>query len=437
MKALFQPRVLLIADLCNPDWASVPLEGWSHSQALAALADTHLVTQIRNEENIRKAGLPADRFTALDTRRVEKPLEKVGRLLRGEGGMGQTTATALNSLQYYLFEALLWRRFGPAIRARQFDVVHRLTPLSPTTPSIIAGRCRRAGVPFVVGPLNGGLPWPEGFGAVRRREREWLSYIRDAYKWMPGYRSTRFEAAAVIAGSRDTRAQLPPGLEDRTVYIPENAIVPERFDKEPSQEAVTLPLRVAFVGRFVPYKGADMLIAAAAPLVREGKVVLDLIGDGVEMANLRAQVEREGLSQGVTFAGWVKHQVLKERLSQSHVFGFPSIREFGGAVVCEAMALGLVPVVVNYGGPGEIVSPATGFAVPMGRREEIVSRFRATLERLAADPSVLRPMAQKARARILQKFTWSAKAAQVLEVYRWVLGQRDKPDFGMPLEDPS
>ena len=26
-----------------------------------------------------------------------------------------------------------------------------------------------------------------------------------------------------------------------------------------------------------------------------------------------------------------------------------------------------------------------------------------------------------------------AKAAQTLEVYRWVLGERDKPDFGMPL----
>jgi hypothetical protein len=27
------------------------------------------------------------------------------------------------------------------------------------------------------------------------------------------------------------------------------------------------------------------------------------------------------------------------------------------------------------------------------------------------------------------------KARQILEIYRWVLGRRDKPDFGMPLPD--
>jgi hypothetical protein len=32
-------------------------------------------------------------------------------------------------------------------------------------------------------------------------------------------------------------------------------------------------------------------------------------------------------------------------------------------------------------------------------------------------------------------FTWDAKARQVLAVYEWVLGRRDKPDFGMPLPD--
>ena len=431
-------RALVIAELANPNWVSVPLEGWSHGQALRGVADVHLVTHVRNRENILAAGLVEGRdFTALDTAKVDRPLAGLVRRLRGGETVGWTTSTAFSALSYYLFEHLLWERFGADLKARRYDVVHRLTPLSPTTPSLLAGRCQAAGVPFVLGPLNGGLPWPKGFGYARRREREWLSYLREGYKLMPGYRGTRRHAAALIAGSRATRAQLPRWTDERTVYIPENAIDPARFGLQ-VQGPAGRPVRVAFVGRLVPYKGADMLLEAAAPLVKAGRVVLDIIGDGPERAGLQARAKELGVEGGVKLEGWVPHAQLQQRLVQSDVFGFPSVREFGGAVVLEAMALGLVPVVVDYGGPGEHVSPATGFTVPVGPREGIIAGMRGVLERLAEDPSVIRPMGARARERVLSRFTWDAKARQVLEVYRWVTGRRpDRPDFGMPFPDEA
>jgi glycosyltransferase involved in cell wall biosynthesis len=428
-------RALIIAELANPDWVSVPLEGWCHWHALSKITDGHLVTQVRNRENILKTGLTERDFTSIDTTPVERRTDRLVRLLRPGGEGGLTTLTAASAAAYYQFESLLWRAFGPRIRAGEFDVVHRLTPLSPTTPSVIAARCARAGVPFVLGPLNGGLPWPKGFNHARTREREWLTYVREAYKLLPGYRGTRKHAAAIICGSVATRDQIARPYQPKTVYIPENAIVPERFDRAAAGE-VQLPLRVAFVGRFTIYKGCDMLIEAAAPLVRAGKVELDLIGDGGQMPELRALAAREGLPDRI-FAGWVKHSELKNRLTQSHVFAFPSVREFGGAVVVEAMALGLVPIVMDYGGPGELVTPTTGYALPMGTRDEIVRSLREVLERLAAEPSAIPAVGRRARERAFGQFTWDVKAAQTREVYRWVLGRRGKPDFGMPLPDAA
>lgn len=425
-------RVLVIGEAANPEWMSGPLVTWSHFRALQSYVDAHLVTQIRNAPAIERAGLPADAFTAIDSEKFAGPIWKVASALRGGEGKGWTTLKAFGALSYPYFERLLWQRFGEAIRAGEWDVVHRVSPISPTWPSPIAKRLKAAGVPFVVGPINGGLPWPEGFGDAQRKEREWLASVRGAYRWLPGYRATRDHADALVPGSRATWDDMDARWHAKCVYVPENGIDLERFPA-PEKPRTEGPLRAAFVGRFVPYKGADMLIEAAAPLVKQGRLVLDLIGDGPERSALEAQVRSLGCEGGVTFAGWVPQERLAERLQQADLLTFPSVREFGGAVVMEAMALGVVPMVVDYGGPAEILDEGTGFAIPLGSRDEIVAGFAATLAALVDEPARLAPMRGAARERVLAHFTWDAKARQSLEIYDWVLGRGEKPDFGMPL----
>jgi len=425
-------RVLLIAELCNPDWSSIPLEGWFHSQAISRLVDSHLVTHVRNRPNLLAAGLAEGLdFTAIDSQAIERPLlwtiDHLGASIKS--GKGWTTQTAVAAVTYQWFEELVWRRFRHALAARQFDLVHRLTPLSPTIPSRLAARCRRLGIPFVLGPLNGGLPWPKEFGHFRILEREWLSYVRGLYKTFPGYGSTRRNASAIIVGSRATGGQLSHRYRGKAVYIAENGVDPRRFEKTVSGTA-EIPVKVIFVGRLVPYKGADMLLQAAAPLVRSGRIRVSVVGDGPQMPMIRQIVDREGLGAGVQLRGWLPHTEIQNELAHSDVFAFPSIREFGGAVVLEAMAVGLVPIVVDYGGPGELVDGKTGYKIPLGNRREIVERLRAVLDRLTQDPSGIRTAGLRAKNRVFDLFTWSAKASQVLRVYEWVLGRSAKPDFG-------
>jgi glycosyltransferase involved in cell wall biosynthesis len=429
-------RVLLIAEACNPEWVSVPLEGWSHSQAIGRKVDAHLVTQVRNRDAIARAGL-RERvdFTAINSEAIEARIYRLADKLRGGSNKGWTLVTGLAALSYPYFEHLAWQAFGRRIRAGEFDVVHRLTPLSPTMPSMLAGKCREAGVPFVLGPLNGGVPWPREFDAARRKEKEWLSYVRDGYRLLPGFHSTRQNASAIITGSRDTWEQMPAGYRRKCVYIPENAIDPARFAKRRTR-AARLPIRCAFVGRLVPYKGADMLLEAAAPLVREGKLAIDIIGDGPQRAELEAIIAREGIQAGVTLAGWVPHAKIQDRLIDADLFTFPSIREFGGAVALEAMAVGVVPVVVGYGGPAELVTDRTGWRVPIGSRQQIIASLRALLAELAGHPEQIDAKSGPAYERAHRQFTWDAKAEQVLAVYRWVTGAApEKPSFGMPLPD--
>jgi glycosyltransferase involved in cell wall biosynthesis len=157
---------------------------------------------------------------------------------------------------------------------------------------------------------------------------------------------------------------------------------------------------------------------------------LDIIVDGPLMQRMRELVENEGVASSVTFHGWVEHAKVQELMCRSQVFAFPSIREFGGGAVLEAMALGLVPVVVDYAGPAELVTPDIGFKVPIGRREDIVSAFNERLTMLVENQDALQTMSTLAISRVQAKFTWEAKAKQIAEIYNWVLGDKTKkPDF--------
>ena len=67
--------------------------------------------------------------------------------------------------------------------------------------------------------------------------------------------------------------------------------------------------------------------------------------------------------------------------------------------------------------------------VGLGSRDAIVAGLRATLQAVIQNPQMLCPMQQCAMQRVRTLFTWDVKAQQVLEVYDWVLGRRNKPRF--------
>lgn len=430
-------RVLVLAESCNPEWASVPLVGWSHYEALSHVADVHLVTRVRNRPALDRLGLKEGRdYTAIDTEFVFEPMVRLVRRISGPN-KGWAVLTALTIPSYLLFELIAWRRLKR--RLRQFDLVHRITPVSPAVPSPFATWCHKLGVPFVLGPINGGLPWPKEFPDLRRQEGEWLSRFRSLFRTVPGYKATRQAATAIIVGGQSAFREIPAIWQDKVIYIPENAFDARRFPPPPHRSAHDYdgrPLRAIFLGRLVPYKGCDMLLEAAADLLRQGRMTLTIAGSGPEEERLRALITRLDITHAVAFTGELRHCEVAEHLARADILTFPSVHEFGGAVVLEAMALGVVPVISNYGGPAELASPQCAFLVPLQERIAYIQSFRNVLHAIVADPAQLLPLSDKGRQRADRLFTWPQKAEQILSVYQWVLGeQSSRPNWGMPFKD--
>ena len=101
-----------------------------------------------------------------------------------------------------------------------------------------------------------------------------------------------------------------------------------------------------------------------APLLRDGLAHFSVVGDGPERKRLEELAVSLGIEESVSFCGWVSHDEVLKRLRTGDVMVFPSIRDFGAGVVFEALACGAVPVVADFGGPGDIVNAEVGYKVP-------------------------------------------------------------------------
>jgi glycosyltransferase involved in cell wall biosynthesis len=139
-----------------------------------------------------------------------------------------------------------------------------------------------------------------------------------------------------------------------------------------------------------------------------------------------------GIENSVLFCGWLSHEEVLKSLRSADVFVFPSLRDNGAGVVFEALGTGAVPVVADFGGPGDIVHPDVGYKVALTNETDIVAQMERILAELAHDRDLLERLRRQGMTYVRESLTWDAKAQAVTQVLDWAAGRGPKPDFPPP-----
>ncbi len=421
-------RILLLAPGSNPDGLSTSLEYYSHSEALARLHAVTLVVR-RGDEKARRRQASFHAIEAISLPWLDRIYAWSIRWIFKNNYRSQVL-TAFSYIFCLAFEWRAWRHMRTRIMAGDFDVVLRLAPISSVLPSPFAYFLRRGPIPFVIGPLNGGLPWPPGFSQAER-QKEWISNLRNLYHLMPFARSTYRNAAAIIAGSSQTYAEFV-AYREKLFFVPENGISCSVLAGAPRNSRREEKLELIFVGWLVPYKACDLALRAAASLLQTDLARFTIVGDGPERDRLEQLTRSLAIEKVVSFCGKLRHRETMQRLRAADVMIFPSIHEFGGAVVVEALAMGVVPIVVDFGGPGDTVRSEVGYKVPLTNEDDVVCQIEKVLADLVRDRSLLDRLGQRGMSYARENFTWDAKAQAVTQVLRWTVRRGSKPDLPPP-----
>ena len=422
-------RVLVLGPECNPNEVSIPFVTYSHAAALAQLNDVTLVVRSRVEDSLRRANAPFRAIEVIPTPWLDRIFAWSFRTIFKSNYESQ----ALTAFKYpfsVAFEWRAWRQLRRRILTGEFDVVLRVVPITAVLPSPFAFLLRNGPIPFVIGPLNGGLPWPSGLTQLEK-QKEWISGLRKLYQLLPFARSTYRHATAIIAASSHTYAEFA-AYRDKLFFLPENGIEPSVCVSDFRSPEPGAQLKLIFVGGLVPRKACDLALRAAAPLLRSGLARFAVVGDGPERKRLEQLTISLGIEKGVTFHGWLSRGEVLNRLRSADVLVFPSVRDFGGGVVFEALAVGAVPVVTDFGGPGDTVYPEVGYKISMTNEDDMVLQMEEILVNLAGDRGLLNRLRQQGITYAMECLTWEAKARSTTRVLNWVLGRGPKPDLLPP-----
>lgn len=189
----------------------------------------------------------------------------------------------------------------------------------------------------------------------------------------PNHYTPLFERASALVVCSDfmRRRLLELGAPVEKLQLIPNGIDLQQIPLRTASGPESKPLQLISIGRLVPFKGLQVLLAALAlPSLRAIDLKLHIVGDGPLKAELLAQAEAAGLRQRVVFHGACAREQVLSLLSASDLYLAPAIvdehgnTETQGVALLEAMACGLPVIASDVGGIPETVGAAAALVRP-------------------------------------------------------------------------
>lgn len=280
---------------------------------------------------------------------------------------------------------------------------------------VLASLCRRAGARHIHAHFANA---PTSVAHFAHRMSgipfSFTAHAKDIYLSRPAILRRHLHAAEFVATctayNADYLRQIAPGLDPRRVHLVYHGIDLENFApaEAPAVRTGAHRAQILSVGRLVPKKGHEDLLAACARLRADGvDFECEIVGDGPLRTALAAEVQRLGLRERVRFSGSMTHRDLLGRYRQADLFVLaPRIAEDGDRdgipnVIAEAMAVGVPVVASDVSGIPELVRHGqTGLLAPS--RDPVA--LAAAMRRLLTDETLAAHLARTARSVLAREF---------------------------------
>lgn len=392
-------KILASAYACNPEKGSDDGCGWNIVKQLTRFGDVAVITLPINREAIERA-LEKSPMPDVTWHYFDTPAWINKRTYKGQRA---------ERLHYQLWQLWMYPFARKLHREHNFDVVHHITYTQYWTATYLI---HLNNTEFVWGPVGGGESAPKAFKSTFPKSGKRYEAIRDIGRitghMHPWVHLDARRATLAVPTTRETERRVRDLGAKETVTIQSAGLSREDFDMLSAFPLRTEgPFRFMSIGRMLHWKGFHLgLMAFAEHLKTMPDSEYWFIGDGAEMDNLNKLATELGISDNVRFLGRIPRAEVLSSIQECDAMVHPSLHEAGGWVTLESAAAGRPVICLDLGGPGEQVTPESGFAVPANTPEQAIHDIAAAMTQLASDPDLKTRMAEAGRKRVEAGFLW-------------------------------
>ena len=168
------------------------------------------------------------------------------------------------------------------------------------------------------------------------------------------------------------------------------------------EEIISPKIVVGYIGRLEWEKGVHHLIDALGSL-NNSRIHLEIVGTGSQLLDLKEKVSRKGLSDQISFLGYVDDNDRPGILQSWTLAVIPSSYEPFGIVALELAQVGIPIIAAQVGGLADIISsPNFGYPIPEVSGDTIARE----IDLILSNPEQAGERATRLRERVAIEFTW-------------------------------
>ena len=202
-------------------------------------------------------------------------------------------------------------------------------------------------------------------------------------------------------------------VSSKSKVIPFGVRIPE-----PKTSENTLNQNALFLKHLEKVYAPDILIKATKRVIQKiPGFKLTIAGDGTMKAELIQLIQKLGLNNVVTLAGYISHEHIYNLMRKHDFFVMPSLQEGFGVAAVEAFACSRPVVATNVGGIPEIVTDnVNGYLV----EPNDIDALADAMIRMLSNKDTMIKMGQNGYKIAKEKYDWEKSVDQMVGIYESV-----------------